>query len=180
MKQRHFIPVLSILLFLAAGCQQPELTRPVRGTNILKAAIEGAQTKTQLGRVAEGSYYAFWTENDSLAVYADGAGAANAYVLSSGAGSRYGTFAGTVAGTRYVALYPYRDKSAAGVSSDGYLNLEIPAVQDYAPNSFGAGAFPMVAVGEGPELKFWNLFAVLKFSMTGSASVKAVRFVTRP
>ena len=63
MKQRHFIPVLSILLFLAAGCQQPELTQPVRGTNILKAAIEGAQTKTQLGRVAEGSYYAFWTEN---------------------------------------------------------------------------------------------------------------------
>ena len=180
MKQRHFIPVLSILLFLAAGCQQPELTQPVRGTNILKAAIEGAQTKTQLGRVAEGSYYAFWTENESLAVYVDGAGSANAYVLSAGAGSRYGTFAGTVAGTRYVALYPYRDKSAAGVSSDGYLNLEIPAVQDYAPNSFGAGSFPMVAVGEGPELKFWNLFAVLKFSMTGSASVKAVRFVTRP
>ena len=100
MKQRRFIPVLSLLLFLAAGCQQPELTQPVLGTNILKATIEGGQTKTQLGRSAEGNYYAFWSENDSLAVYVDGAGAAQAYVLSAGAGSRVGNFAGTVAGTR--------------------------------------------------------------------------------
>ncbi|MBR3485474.1 MAG: leucine-rich repeat domain-containing protein, partial [Bacteroidales bacterium] len=180
MKQRFFIPVLSILLFLAAGCQQPELTQPVRGTNILKAAIEGGQTKTQLGQSAEGTYYAFWSENDSLAVYVNDKTSADPYVLTAGAGTRNGTFAGTVSGTRYVALYPYRDKSSAGVTSDSFLILEIPAVQKYAPNSFGAGAFPMVAVGEGPELKFWNLFSVLKVSMTGSVSVNAVRFSRRP
>ena len=180
MKQTRLIPVLGILLFLTAACQQPETLRPVVGTNYLKATIEGGQTKTALGQTDDGAYYAFWSANDSLAVYVDGGATANAYVLSAGAGTRNGTFAGMASGSRYVALYPYKDRSSAGLSTDGYLDLELPAVQTYEPNSFGKGAFPMIAVGEGPELKFWNLCSVLKVSLTGSAAVNEIRFVTRP
>ncbi len=179
MKKISNIPFISFaLLLIAAGCQQREISQPEVPSNFLKASIEHrVATKSQLGRTDDGKYFAFWTDKDEIAVYVDGLGRPDKYVLSEGAGSEKGVFAGTVSGDRYVALYPYSDHVTEGIKDD-VLSLELPAVQKYSPGSFGEGAFPMLAVSSGEELPFKNLCAALKVSMTGEVAVKSVSFVS--
>ena len=178
MKQNLLIPVFILsLLFLAAGCQPEELEQPVFGTSVLTAFTENSPaTKTQWGQTDDSHYFAFWSESDSLAVYVDGESTADKYALLSGAGSGKATFSGTKSGSRYVALYPYRDLVPDGLQGD-VLTLTLPAEQTYAPDSFGEGAFPMLAIGGGPELSFKNLCAILKISLTGAEPVREIRFV---
>ena len=165
------------LLLILTGCQQKEIGQPVEPSNFLKASIERrVETKSQLGLAENGKYYAFWTEGDDLAVYVDGLSRADRYVLSKGAGTEKGVFAGTLSGDHYIALYPYSDNVSGGLK-DNVLTLELPAEQTYAPDSFGEGAFPMLAVSVGDELPFKNLCAALKVSMTGEALVKSISFV---
>ena len=165
------------LLLIAAGCQQTEFVQPAGPSHYLTATVENhGVTKSQLGRTDEGKYYAFWTAGDELAVYVDGLSMPDKYVLSRGAGSEKGVFGGTVAGNRYVALYPYSDRVQEGLK-DNVLSLELPEVQEYSPDSFGEAAFPMLAVSEGDELQFRNLCAALKVSMTGDAGVKSITFL---
>ena len=182
MKQNTIIRffVLSVLLSLA-GCRQHEIEPApealLAGTHYLTATLEHqASTRSQLGHTEDDRYYAFWTDKDELAVYVDGLENPDRYILSEGAGTAMGKFAGTVAGERYIALYPYSDRVNQGLQ-DKSLSLELPAVQTYAPGSFGEGAFPMIAVGEGSELPFKNLCAVLKISLTGETAIKSIRFV---
>jgi len=168
--------LLFTFFFLASSCQQPEFEQHVTGPHFLKASIEnGTATKTELGKMEDGRYFAFWLAGDSLAVYVDDSQAPVEYVLSDGAGTPDGIFAGALSGQRYVALYPYKDRTAEGLK-DYVLTLELPSVQYYTPGSFGEGAFPMLAVGEGSELSFKNLCSVLKVSMTGTETVKSIRF----
>ncbi|MGX8707268.1 MAG: leucine-rich repeat protein [Bacteroidales bacterium] len=176
MKQNNLIAFLGIaLLLLAAGCQQPETELPVAAVHYLTAYTSSA-TKSQLGLKKDGNYCAFWTKKDALAVYVDGVPSPDKYVLTAGEGTGKGTFAGAVSGRRYVALYPYEDRVPEGLRGD-VLNLALPGVQMYAPDSFGEGAYPMLAVDEGDKLSFKNLCAALKISMTGTATVKSIRFV---
>jgi len=179
MKKTVLIPVFILsLFFLAAGCQQAEFEQPVVGTHYLTASIEnGDVTKTQLGQTSDGRYFAFWSAKDSLAVYLDGSNTPEPFVLSKGAGTEKGTFLGPRSGRKYVALYPYRDRSSEGLTGET-LTLDLPAVQTYSEDSFGEEAFPMLAVAEGSDLSFKNLCAVLKISMTGTQTVKAIRFVS--
>ena len=182
MKQNPIIRFFALSLLLAvAGCRQMEpesaVETLVAGTHYLTATLEHqASTRSQLGHTEDDHYYAFWTDKDELAVYVDGLENPDRYVLSEGTGTAMGKFAGTIAGERYVALYPYSDRVDNGLQ-DKQLSLELPAEQTYAPDSFGEGAFPMVAVGEGSELSFKNLCAALKISLTGDAAVKSIRFV---
>ena len=178
MQKKTFVSIYLILpLFLAAGCRVAGPVEPESATCHLTATLERqAQTRTQLGQTEEGKYYAFWSAGDELAVYFDGLSMQNKYILAQGAGTEKGIFAGTLSGSRFVALYPYGDRTQEGVR-DGVLHLELPADQNYSPGSFGEGAFPMVAAGEGTELAFKNLCAALKVSLTGKESVRSIRFV---
>ncbi len=178
MKRNILIAFLGFaLLLLAVGCRQTETEQPAIAVHYLTATLENRpETKSQLGLTEEGKYYAFWSKYDALAVFVDGVPNADRYVLTEGEGCVRGTFAGTVTGSRYVALYPYEDRVPGGLKDD-VLSLVIPEEQHYSPDSFGEGAFPVLAVSEGDELSFKNLCAALKISMTGSASVRSIRFV---
>ena len=168
------------LLLIAAGCQQKEIEQPAAPSNFLKASMErNVVTKSQLGKAADGKYYAFWTAKDELAVYVDGTMHPDKYVLSQGAGAESGVFAGSVTGNRYVALYPYSDRVQGEGLKDNVLSLVLPDTQVYSEFSFGEGAFPMLAVSEGDELPFKNLCAALKVSMTGDVYVKSISFVPK-
>ena len=103
MKQNTIIRffVLSVLLSLA-GCRQHELEPApealLAGTHYLTATLEHqASTRSQLGHTEDDRYYAFWTDKDELAVYVDGLENPDRYILSEGAGTAMGKFAGTVA-----------------------------------------------------------------------------------
>ena len=56
--------------------------------------------------------------------------------------------------------------------------ITLPYVQTYVPESFGEGAFPMIAVTrhtEDYEFHFKNICGALKLQLTGSAVVKEVK-----
>lgn len=56
--------------------------------------------------------------------------------------------------------------------------ITLPAVQTYVHESFGEGAFPMIAVTrhtEDDEFHFKNICGALKLQLTGSAVVKEVK-----
>ena len=177
MKQKAFYPFFFlVLLLLATGCENPEYRQPAV-SHILKGTLErGATTKTHFEDPVDGISYPYWSSKDALVVYVDGIDLPDKYVLVDGAGTDKGAFSGKITGNRYVALYPYADRVRNGLKGDE-LSLVLPGTQVYAPNSFGEGAFPMLGLGDEQGLSFKNLCAVLKFSMTGNAAVKAVRFV---
>lgn len=178
MKKQATLSLFSLFLLMSVfGCQQIEpQEEPVTATNFLTAIVEhDTETRSQLGVTEDNKYFAFWTAKDELAVYVDDLRNPDKYILSEGAGTQTGTFAGTISGLHYIALYPYSDRGPDGVC-DKVLDLILPSEQSYSPDSFGEGAFPMLAVSEGSKLIFKNLCAALKISLTGSGAVKTIRF----
>jgi len=182
MNKIRFAYSIPAMLLLVCGCQRmEELEVPdpaVTGKPLVTATLEsGADTRTYLSAPDDqGIYYPFWSEKDYLAVYVNGLDRADKYSLVSGAGSSSGQFAGTLYGTRRVALYPFDDRSESGLQGD-ILHLNLPAVQTYAEGSFADGSYPMVAVSSTDELNFKNLCSVLKVSLTGTADVQSVKFI---
>ena len=166
-----------ITMLLMLGCQQLERENQVMPRNLLTASLEReASTKAHMGEPVDNIYYPYWTSGDQLAVYVNDISVPDKYELISGADTDKGTFAGIVSGSDYVALYPFSSHSDKGLK-DGILHLTLPEEQIYAENSFGEGAFPMVAVSKGQSLSFLNLCSVLKVSMTGTAAVQAIHFM---
>ena len=141
----------------------------------INATIEGeGGTRTSLGG-GSSLYYPLWSENDQIAVYS-GAGSPAMYTLQSGAGSREATFGGDQLTGSVVGLYPYSAATAGGFSNH-VLTLELPSEQQYVQGSFGAGAYPMIAVSSlSSDLTFKNLCAILRVSLIGSDPVKSIRF----
>lgn len=164
------------LLTLSPACQR--MVEEEAPSHTLTAYLEGEpDTKTHLSEAdAQGIYYPYWSKGDALALYADNINRPDTYTLSGGEGTVKGTFKGTLSGKRMVALYPASDKTDEGLR-DNVLTLELPAVQQYAPGSFGPGAFPMVAVSTDGNLSFKNLCAVLKVSLTGQEQVRSIKFI---
>ena len=141
----------------------------------INATIEGEEgTRTSLGG-GSSLYYPLWSENDQIAVYS-GAGSPAMYTLQSGAGSREATFGGDQLTGSVVGLYPYSAASDGGFSNH-VLTLVLPSEQQYVQGSFGAGAYPMIAVSSlSSDLTFKNLCAILRVSLTGSDPVKSIHF----
>jgi len=181
MKKTRFAYFIIVMSLLAFGCQrigEVEMPEPEAvGPRIITAVLESEPaTRTHLSTPdAQGIYYPYWSENDDIALYVDGINVADKYKLVSGAGTTKGEFSGTAYGTRMVALYPYEDKTDAGLKDDA-LHLELPSVQAYREGGFAEGMYPMVAIGSPDGLTFKNLCAVLKVSMTGTVAVKSIRF----
>ncbi len=152
----------------------------VREEQVGSAAVEltarleyDAETRTTLSGLENGMYYPLWSAGDEIAVFVDGASTPSRFKLQSGEGSTVASFAGTEEGERYVALYPY---DMAESLSDGTLTLTLPQTQEYLPDSFGQGSFPMIATGGSDgSLKFMNLCSVLKISFTGTAAIRNVK-----
>ena len=176
MKRIIFVFSLVGLLLSLTGCDQPEFGTSAVSTNILTASLEReAATKTHLGAPVDGVYYPYWSSQDQLAVYVDGISLPDKYSLSAGVGTEKGVFSGTLTGDRYVALYPYSDRTQEGLQGET-LHLSLPAEQTYAAGTFGEGSFPMLAVSEEDALSFLNLCSVLKISLTGETAVRSIRF----
>lgn len=143
--------------------------------SILTAILEGGElTKTHLTGPEEGIYYPYWSGDEHIAVYSDNSSEPSRFVLKSGQNSRKATFAGAASGKNYIAIYPYEN---SGKNKKGAVSLTLPAEQNYALDSFGEGAFPMLAVSSSNSLSFKNLCAVLKVSLTGSSAVQSITLI---
>ena len=187
--------LFTAMAWLFAGCHKPELVDHVTENLSFEATVEDfdIQTKTSL---APGNYVV-WSSGDCLAIF-QGSSIADEYILAEGsAGLNSGSFRwvadnNTVngdfsAGTELpcnVAFYPYSADLTLTGDMEGnktaYVlsNVVLPATQVYSADSFGNGAFPMVAVTENMEdhnLKFKNVLGAMKLQLKGSMAVKSIK-----
>ena len=80
-----------------------------------------------------------------------------------------------------VVMYPYssnafclKNDNDTPVSSYK-VNIELPQTQLYAENSFGNGAFPMIAVSPDNQLSFMNICGGLKLQFKGTGKIKEIK-----
>ena len=186
---------LAAMALFFAGCQKPELVGPHAENLSFEATVEefDAQTRTSL---APGNHVV-WSADDRLAIF-QGSAIADEYKLEEGSeGLNCGSFQWVAkdnvvnddfnAGTELpcnVAFYPYsQGLLLTGVVDEVgrtifAINLVLPQVQTYVQNSFGKGAFPMVAVTENMadrNLKFKNVLGAMKLQLKGTQVVKSIK-----
>ena len=79
-----------------------------------------------------------------------------------------------------VVLYPYASntmclKNDAHSPAESYnVNVVLPQTQYFAQNSFGSGAFPMIAVSSNNELTFRNICGGLKLQFKGTGVIQSI------
>lgn len=124
-----------------------------------------------------------WTEGDLISLF-EGTTRNKQYKFLGETGDNAGDFEDITTGfgsgndiDRYYAIYPY--SSSTKLHEDGYITYTFPAEQNYAENSFGLGANPMVAVTSGLDdfdLCFRNAAGYLRLYLYGDdATIKSIK-----
>jgi hypothetical protein len=177
MNIRYSITLTILTSLVALGCQRlPEEGLQMSDSgdfHLLEAFLEnGAHSRTSLGQTPDGSYKAFWSEDDDLGVVVDGNGIVIRYTLEEGANTSRAVFKGPGRGTTYEAVYP---SGIVQSYSKGAYHVELPQVQLYTEESFAEKAFPMYAKTTNGSLQFKNLCSVLKITLKGKLLVNSVK-----
>ena len=197
MKKLFFL--LPVVVLVMVGCRNTDLEpySNLISESDFSAVIENfeSHTKTALGP----DRIVIWSENDQIAIFQGSTLSDKFQIKESSVGNSNGVFtyvsnegeengdfnAGNeVVLETNIAIYPYQENlTCLPVYDDSELvsyiisNVTIPANQIYAENSFSSGVFPMVAVTEGERdhnLKFKNLFGVLKLQLFGERVIKSI------
>ena len=173
------------------SCQKNELVPEyVSGECDLYASIESLDaTKT----VMDEDNNVLWSAGDQIVAFMGTTIGVKYQIKESFVGSSAGGFSKVadsesgddlVAGQEIdhnVVLYPYSAsawcmKNDSNTPTLSYkLNVVLPETQFYAENSFGIGAFPMVAVSEDNNLTFKNICGGLKLQFIGTAKIKSIK-----
>lgn len=173
---------ISVLLLLAAACQRQEF--PSVQENSFTGVIEQPATLTKTYMDADRNV--LWSEGDAVSIF-EGSTLNRKYNVTSGFGTAEGGFSyeagdDSASGSELpanIAVYPYASTLECSLEGDAFriAGLTLPPVQDYAPDSFGEEANPMVAVSSDTEdktLTFKNLMGYVKFRLSGSATVTRI------
>ncbi len=184
MRKLYIAFALLSVLFYATSCEKNEHGQLSDNDEQLFTALSeiDVETKTYLS-----SNSVLWEDNDEVSVF-NGNDVNDLYQVKSGTGgkttavlnkTRSGNGEATVSFDANVAYYPYGSNvKYAKEGTYHSLNVTIPSEQHYLPGSFARCAMPMVAVTGSKaesELKFKNLFGVLKLQLTGSnMTVKSI------
>ena len=167
-----------LAIMLVAACQREEMQQ----ARSYSAVTEGfEQSRTSLDE----DNRVLWSAGDEIAIFENNDKPSKYQITSSSAGQASAEFSvvtpaqkGTSIGAD-VAVYPYDESLAVSRMSTGMYRLKeltVPAVQEYAAASFGAGAFPMIAISEtgSGRLAFKNICGVLRLNLTGSEAVRSI------
>lgn len=133
-----------------------------------------------------------WSARDQLMIFRQSTLGVKYQVQSKYVGKNHGGFS-RVAGENNddfyagialdhnVAYYPYVEgldcsNANSNVPVDSYLitGLVLPQTQTYAQESFGNGAFPMLAVSLNKELTFRNVCGGMKLQLKGNQKVTSI------
>ena len=178
---RKFLAITIIVSAFIVGCSKRESSEASSSKHASYkplTAYFGEETRTYV----EQDKYIRWHEDDSLSVFY-GDDVNNRYKFEGQTGDNGGTFtvvdsgapSATMTLDRIYAVYPYN--TAAAISQSGDIKYYLPAVQNYAKDSFGAAANTMVATTESvddTELFFSNLCGYLKIKLYGNILVKSI------
>ena len=176
--------ILSIFFFfavLACGCSEEDLL--INQTEISESVTFTATFEQNESRtyVEEGNLLC-WNKGDQISLF-QGNTLNCTYKFDGETGDNDGTFSfqnkpfgSSTALDRNYAVYPY--DSNIKLSTNGEIVAPLPAVQNYAENSFGLGANVMVATTMDTDdtiLKFKNVGGCLKLQLFGDdVTVKSI------
>ena len=166
MKRIIRIMGLCALVALAAtSCKKEAQT-----TSSFKATLTQPTSDAKTG--INNNLQLVWNEGDQIKVF-DNNGEEYIFTTSDN-GTTTATFTGTEldASASYVAFYPAENASIDG----NIIKLGINANQTYAPNSFAAGTYPMVAKSEAGNLAFTftSDCGLLAIPVKGSGSIGSI------
>lgn len=173
MKINRLLNIFTLSSLAAFSACDVEETRNESVATTLYADIEReGVTKTYLSGSDSGFYATLWSKGDEIGVYS-GNSTADLFKLTDGADSNSGKFAGSAGAGDKTAVYPY---SICGKLNGSAISVALPEKQTYRSGNISAGAYPMVATGNGSNLRFKNLCSVLKISVTGDVAVNSITF----
>ena len=161
-----------------AGCTHFEevssTVNPAGTTHVISAVTDDSELSRTSFERAEGGYKHSWEADDAISVF-PGTNSNACFTLIEGAESNSGKFSGSVnlGEGEFFAVYPY---SKDIVLSDEALTVEYPAVQSWRADkaSYDKNSYLMVANGTKESLNFKNATAVVRLSLTGSATITKI------
>ena len=187
--KKSLIAILAMLLMLS--CQVSELAPEyVPAEDDLYASIESlGATRT----VMDENNNVLWSEEDQLVAFMGTTLGTKYQIKEQYVGTTTGGFSKIdEAGNEddlesgqeidhNVVLYPHSTsvwcmKNDSNNPTQSYkLNVVLPETQAYEENSFGIGAFPMIAVSTDNKLTFRNICGGLKLQFKGVDKIKSIK-----
>ena len=172
---------LFVLTILISGCSQEEFLQNKPTSSIgrmFTASFEQNESRTY---IEEGNFLC-WTKEDQISLF-EGCTLNSKYQFEGDTGDRGGTFCkvNSPIDTNYplnchYAIYPYN--SDIKITENGEISTTLPAVQNYAENSFGLRNNTMIAITENTDdtnLKFKNVGGFLKLYLYGDdVTIKSI------
>lgn len=173
MRKIYSFMVAAAALFTAASCNKelPQEQLPVGETVVYTASVDGADTKAQLNEAGTKSE---WVANDAITVH-DGT---NSYKFTTAQAGQNVEFTNSENFGEYrpvIAVYPYGDKYTVEVDAKT-VKANIPTYQPAREGTYNENAALAVAYSEGSDFAFKNAHALLKFTVKGEKSIKAIEF----
>ena len=178
--------ILSILAICAAlfSCQKNETAETMSSDDELHAAIEDdASAKT----VLDENNNIRWSEGDQIVAFMKTSLGLKYQLKDSYIGETSGYFSKVSSGSsddlgagmewdHIVAYYPYAESIKCAKIGDNYaIDVVLPTEQTYKVDSFGNGAWPMVAVSKDNDITFKNVCGGMKLLLKGTQKVTSIK-----
>lgn len=189
MNTRLITMAFAAAMIVACAEKNAEL-ETLKDAPVFDAVTESfGDTKTSL----DGNNRVVWTKEDEIAIFqgfsiADeyhvtessaATGTASFTLASDNSNKNNSDFVSGIEIPSNVAYYPYSETITCVNREPGKyeLGVSLPAVQTYAPDSFGSGAFPMAAATTSVAdhtLRFMNVSGAIKLQLMGDVTVKSI------
>ena len=182
MKRILFAAIAASAMIVA--CQKTEENFEQSDAHELHASIEAdGASKT----VLDENNNIRWSEGDQLVAFMKTSLGLKYQLKDSYIGETSGYFSKVSSGSsddlgagmewdHIVAYYPYAESIKCARSSDNYaIDVVLPTEQTYKVDSFGNGAWPMVAVSKDNDITFKNVCGGMKLQLKGTQKVVAIK-----
>ena len=169
MKRIYSFMFAAVATFAAASCTQ-ELDNqvPAGETVTFEASVDGAETKAVLdGKVSK------WEKGDKITIH-NGTKGFEFATTDEGVKANFSYTGNDFAGDKFIAVYPAGNYTADVEAKT--VKAYIPTFQGAREGTYNENAILSVAYTENNSLAFKNACALLKFTVKGEKSIKAIEF----
>ena len=182
MKRILFAAIAASVMIVA--CQKTEENFEQSDAHELHASIEAdGASKT----VLDENNNIRWSEGDQIVAFMKTSLGLKYQLKDSYIGETSGYFSKVSSGSsddlgagmewdHIVAYYPYAESIKCAKIGDNYaIDVVLPTEQTYEADSFGGGAWPMVAVSKDNDITFKNVCGGMKLLLKGTQKVKSIK-----
>lgn len=171
--------IISMAALIIGSCTMGEVSdNSLRKANMFSATFE---ENLNVRTYVDSDLNMYWTADDRISIFRSTLN--EEYSFDGATGDKKGTFSQINPDqselsdrlNAYYAVYPY--DSSWSISKEGAISLSLPAVQQYADESFGPRANTMIAVTEDDNdysLNFKNVCGYIVLKLYGDKVVKSI------